>query len=55
MLGKGLKKYYIDGFGGAGVHVAKRTREQVEGSPAHRSMGILRGNPTVRIDSRPRR
>jgi three-Cys-motif partner protein len=29
-----LKKYYIDGFSGAGVHVAKRTKAQIEGSPA---------------------
>lgn len=28
-----LKKYYIDGFSGAGHHVAKRTGQQVEGSP----------------------
>jgi three-Cys-motif partner protein len=32
--GSNLKKYYIDGFSGAGVHVVKRTREQIEGSPA---------------------
>jgi three-Cys-motif partner protein len=32
--GKRLTKYYIDGFSGAGVHVEKRTREQIEGSPA---------------------
>jgi three-Cys-motif partner protein len=31
---KGLKKYYIDAFSGAGVHVSKRTGSQVEGSPA---------------------
>jgi three-Cys-motif partner protein len=31
---KGLKKYYVDAFSGAGVHVSKRTRGQVEGSPA---------------------
>ena len=31
---KGLKKYYIDAFSGAGVHVSKRTGGQVEGSPA---------------------
>jgi three-Cys-motif partner protein len=31
---KGLTKYYIDAFSGAGVHVSKRTRGQVEGSPA---------------------
>jgi three-Cys-motif partner protein len=29
-----LKKYYIDGFSGAGMHVAKKTGAQVEGSPA---------------------
>jgi len=28
-----LKKYYIDGFSGAGVHVAKKTKVQIEGSP----------------------
>jgi three-Cys-motif partner protein len=28
-----LKKYYIDGFSGAGVHVVKRTRQEIEGSP----------------------
>jgi three-Cys-motif partner protein len=32
--GKGLKKYYIDAFSGPGVHVSKRTGEQIEGSPA---------------------
>jgi hypothetical protein len=32
--GRGLRKYYIDGFSGAGVHIEKRTREQIEGSPA---------------------
>lgn len=31
---KNLKKYYIDGFSGAGVHVVKKTKEQIEGSPA---------------------
>jgi three-Cys-motif partner protein len=31
---KGLKKFYIDAFSGAGVHVSKRTHGQVEGSPA---------------------
>jgi len=30
---KRLKKYYIDAFSGAGVHVSKRTKEQIEGSP----------------------
>jgi three-Cys-motif partner protein len=32
--GRKLKKYYIDAFSGAGVHVAKDTGRQVEGSPA---------------------
>jgi three-Cys-motif partner protein len=31
---RGLKKYYIDAFSGAGVHLSKRTGGQVEGSPA---------------------
>lgn len=31
--GRGLKKYYIDGFSGAGAHVAKDTGAQIEGSP----------------------
>jgi three-Cys-motif partner protein len=31
--GAHLKKFYIDGFSGAGVHVVKRTRQQIEGSP----------------------
>jgi three-Cys-motif partner protein len=30
----GLKKFYIDAFSGAGLHVSKRTGAQVEGSPA---------------------
>jgi three-Cys-motif partner protein len=29
-----LKKYYIDAFSGAGLHVSKRTGEPIEGSPA---------------------
>jgi three-Cys-motif partner protein len=29
-----LKKYYIDGFSGAGVHRSKRTKQEIEGSPA---------------------
>jgi three-Cys-motif partner protein len=29
-----LKKYYIDGFSGAGAHVSKKTGTIVEGSPA---------------------
>lgn len=32
--GRNLKKYYIDGFSGAGVHIVKSTGEQIEGSPA---------------------
>lgn len=28
-----LKKYYIDGFSGAGAHVSKRTGELIDGSP----------------------
>src|SRR5690242_2598689 len=31
---KRLKKFYIDAFSGAGVHLSKRTGEQIEGSPA---------------------
>lgn len=31
---RNLKKYYIDGFSGAGVHVSKRTKAAIEGSPA---------------------
>ncbi len=29
-----LKKFYIDAFSGAGLHLSKRTGQQVEGSPA---------------------
>ena len=29
-----LKKYYIDGLSGAGVHFSKKTATQVEGSPS---------------------
>lgn len=29
-----LKKYYIDGFSGGGIHVAKKTKKRIEGSPA---------------------
>jgi three-Cys-motif partner protein len=32
--GHRLKKFYIDGFSGAGVHLVKRTRQQIKGSPA---------------------
>ena len=31
---RNLKKYYIDAFSGAGVHVSKRTKNRIEGSPA---------------------
>jgi three-Cys-motif partner protein len=31
--GAKLQKFYIDGFSGAGVHLAKKTRAQIEGSP----------------------
>jgi three-Cys-motif partner protein len=31
--GRHLKKYYIDGFSGAGLHRAKGTGEQIERSP----------------------
>ncbi len=32
--GRNLKKFYIDGFSGAGLHVLKATGAKVEGSPA---------------------
>ncbi len=35
-----LKKYFIDGFSGAGMHVAKKTKLQIEGSPA-RALRII--------------
>ena len=31
---RNLKKYYIDAFSGAGVHVSKKTKVAVDGSPA---------------------
>lgn len=31
---RNLKKYYIDGYSGAGVHLSRSTGAQVEGSPA---------------------
>jgi three-Cys-motif partner protein len=31
---RGLKKYYVDAFSGAGVHISKRSGDQIEGSPA---------------------
>ena len=32
--GAHLQKYYSDGFSGGGIHLSKRTGEQIEGSPA---------------------
>ena len=32
--GRHLRKYYIDAFSGAGVHISKETGRQIEGSPA---------------------
>lgn len=32
--GRGLKKYYVDAFSGAGVHISRTTGEMVDGSPA---------------------
>lgn len=31
---KGLRRYYIDAFSGSGVHISKRTGEEIDGSPA---------------------
>ena len=31
---RGLKKYYVDAFSGAGVHISKRSGDQIAGSPA---------------------
>jgi three-Cys-motif partner protein len=31
---RGLKKYYVDAFSGAGVHISKRSGGQIDGSPA---------------------
>lgn len=31
---KGLRKYYVDAFSGAGVHISKRSGGQIDGSPA---------------------
>jgi three-Cys-motif partner protein len=31
---RNLKKYYIDGFSGAGIHLSKKTKAPIEGSPA---------------------
>jgi three-Cys-motif partner protein len=32
--GRKLKRYYIDGFSGAGLHVSKESKAVIEGSPA---------------------
>jgi three-Cys-motif partner protein len=32
--GRRLKKFYIDGFSGAGLHISKATGQPIEGSPA---------------------
>jgi three-Cys-motif partner protein len=32
--GRNLKKFYIDGFSGAGLHFSRETREPIDGSPA---------------------
>jgi len=32
--GRSLRKYYVDAFSGAGVHLSKETGHQIEGSPA---------------------
>ena len=40
MRGQKLKKFYIDGFSGAGVHVVRQTRQQIKGSPA-RALEII--------------
>lgn len=29
-----LKKYFIDAFSGAGIHLSKKTKKEIEGSPA---------------------
>src|ERR1700739_2827765 len=31
---RSLKKYYVDAFSGAGVHISKRSGDQIDGSPA---------------------
>jgi three-Cys-motif partner protein len=37
-----LKKYYVDAFSGAGVHISKSTGDQIDGSPAR----ALRTSPS---------
>lgn len=39
--GRGLKKFYIDGFSGAGLHISKTTRATIAGSPTR----ALKVNP----------
>ena len=39
--GRGLKKFYIDGFSGAGLHLSKSTKATIAGSPAR----ALKVNP----------
>jgi three-Cys-motif partner protein len=39
---RGLKKFYIDAFSGAGVHISKRSGGQIDGSPAR----ALKTSPT---------
>jgi three-Cys-motif partner protein len=39
--GRGLKKFYIDGFSGAGLHISKSTKATIAGSPAR----ALKVNP----------
>ncbi|HEX5315483.1 MAG TPA: three-Cys-motif partner protein TcmP, partial [Candidatus Kapabacteria bacterium] len=33
-VGRGLKRYYIDAYSGPGVHISKRTKDKIEGSPS---------------------
>jgi hypothetical protein len=45
--GQHLRKYYIDGFSGAGLHHAKGTRKQIDGSPMRHI--AARAPPTKRL------
>jgi three-Cys-motif partner protein len=38
--GRHLKKFYIDGFSGSGLHLSKGTKTPIEGSPA-RALKVL--------------
>jgi hypothetical protein len=49
---RNLKKYYIDGFSGAGVHVSKRTGAAIEGSPARAIWMGSRIHPVCRAAQR---